>query len=250
MEVQSIAILLRLLMAHMLADFLLQPDSWVKDRQISQLQSRYFWLHIAVVGAATYVLLGDWYNWQVPLIIVATHLLIDVVKILSEKDSTTAFLLDQFTHLLVIVLVWLGMTDQWQWAGKVAGLVFQDERVWLIVLGYIINTMPLAVFIRYLTRDWSEEIDKVENDQKKEQKITTLKNAGKWIGIIERLLIFTFILFKEFQAIGFLLAAKSVFRFGDLKQTSDRNKTEYILIGTLISFASSIFTGLLIINLL
>ncbi len=246
MEVQGIVILFRLMTSHFLADFLLQPDSWIKDRQRRKLRSRYFWLHISIVGISTYVLLGEWKNWQVPLIITATHLLIDVIKILSKKDNMIGFLMDQSSHLLVIIIVWLWITDQWQWVSQVGSFLLQDEQVWIITLGYIINTVPLAVFIRILTNGWSEEIRKSEDDQK----ITALKDAGKWIGIIERILIFTFILWKEFQAIGFLLAAKSVFRFGDLKNTKDRNKTEYILIGTLISFASSIVSGLLILHLL
>jgi Flp pilus assembly pilin Flp len=59
-------------------------------------------------------------------------------------------------------------------------------------------------------------------------------------------LILTFILIKQFEAIGFLLAAKSVFRFGDLKDESDRKRTEYILVGTLISFTITIGLGLVI----
>lgn len=62
-----------------------------------------------------------------------------------------------------------------------------------------------------------------------------LPNAGKLIGITERFLILTFIFLKQFEAIGFLLAAKSILRY---KNDDDNNtiKTEYLLIGTLLSF--------------
>jgi hypothetical protein len=40
----------------------------------------------------------------------------------------------------------------------------------------------------------------------------------------------------HFEAIGFLIAAKSIFRFGDLKEAKDLKMTEYVLIGTLLSF--------------
>ena len=46
------------------------------------------------------------------------------------------------------------------------------------------------------------------------------------------------------EAVGFLLAAKSVFRFGDLKDDKDRMRTEYVLIGTLLSFGIAIGIGL------
>jgi hypothetical protein len=64
--------------------------------------------------------------------------------------------------------------------------------------------------------------------------------------MLERLLIYCFILTGHFEAIGFLLAAKSIFRFGDLKEAQDRKLTEYVLIGTLLSFGIAIATGLLV----
>jgi hypothetical protein len=63
------------------------------------------------------------------------------------------------------------------------------------------------------------------------------------LGILERLFIFFFILLKYWEGIGFLLAAKSVFRFGDLSKSEDRSLTEYILIGTLLSFGMAIATA-------
>lgn len=72
-----------------------------------------------------------------------------------------------------------------------------------------------------------------------------LDNAGKYIGILERLFIFLFVVLQRWEGIGFLLAAKSIFRFGDLKANREIKLTEYILIGTLISFAIGIGIALL-----
>ena len=83
---------------------------------------------------------------------------------------------------------------------------------------------------------WILEEDKSED---------SLENAGKYIGILERLFVFGFILLNQWSAIGLLIAAKSVFRFGDLSRAKDRKLTEYILIGTLISFGLAISVGLL-----
>jgi hypothetical protein len=83
---------------------------------------------------------------------------------------------------------------------------------------------------------WVLEEDKSED---------SLEHAGKYIGILERLFVFGFILLNQWSAIGLLIAAKSVFRFGDLSRAKDRKLTEYILIGTLISFGLAISIGLL-----
>ena len=82
--------------------------------------------------------------------------------------------------------------------------------------------------------NWSLEEDNSED---------SLESAGKYIGILERLFVFGFILLNQWSAIGLLIAAKSVFRFGDLSRAKDRKLTEYILIGTLISFGLAIFIG-------
>lgn len=46
----------------------------------------------------------------------------------------------------------------------------------------------------------------------------------------------------EYEAIGFLIAAKSILRF---KET-DTARTEYVLIGTLLSFGVAIMCGVVI----
>jgi len=47
-----------------------------------------------------------------------------------------------------------------------------------------------------------------------------------------------------FSAIGFLIAAKSIFRFGDLTKHQDRKLTEYVLLGTFTSVAMTFAIGL------
>lgn len=73
----------------------------------------------------------------------------------------------------------------------------------------------------------------------------SLPNAGKYIGIIERLFVLIFIILGRWEGIGLLITAKSVFRFNDLKESNSRKLTEYILIGTLLSFGLAIVTGLI-----
>lgn len=57
-------------------------------------------------------------------------------------------------------------------------------------------------------------------------------NRGRIIGVLERILLFVFLLQGQFGAIGFVLAAKAFTRF---KALDDRAFAEYVLIGTLLS---------------
>lgn len=71
----------------------------------------------------------------------------------------------------------------------------------------------------------------------------SLPNAGTRIGYLERILILTFMLVGCMEGIGFLLAAKSIFRFGELTKAKEVKITEYVMIGTLPSFAIAILIG-------
>ena len=51
-------------------------------------------------------------------------------------------------------------------------------------------------------------------------------------------------LIQQYALIGFLIAAKSVLRYSDIKTNYDRKRVEYILIGTLLSFSIAIITGI------
>jgi hypothetical protein len=113
-----------------------------------------------------------------------------------------------------------------------------DPRFWIVITGIVFVTFPTSILIKNGISIWTPESKDKGDD--------SLQNAGNYIGMLERLLIYCFILTGHFEAIGFLLAAKSIFRFGDLKEAQDRKLTEYVLIGTLLSFGIAIATGLLV----
>ncbi|MGE5500126.1 MAG: hypothetical protein ACM3Q2_18795, partial [Syntrophothermus sp.] len=143
-------------------------------------------------------------------------------------------------HLTVLVLLWLAFTGQFQLFFPGIAAALSNIKFWWLLLAYILLTNPSSVLIGKITQRWSNELLSMD-----EPEAPGLKFAGKWIGIFERVLIFTFIIINQFSGVGFLLAAKSVFRFGDLKENSQHKKTEYIIIGTLLSFSIAILTGLI-----
>ena len=89
--------------------------------------------------------------------------------------------------------------------------------------------------IGQLTGQWSKKIDDPEE---------TLANAGKWIGIAERVIVLIFVLLNQYSVIGLVIAAKSILRFSE--KDRPEVKTEYILIGTLLSIGIAILTGLFV----
>ena len=65
--------------------------------------------------------------------------------------------------------------------------------------------------------------------------------VGATIGILERLLIVTFMLASAEAAIGFVIAAKTIARF---RLLDDRDFAEYYLLGTLASVGVAVLTGI------
>ena len=111
------------------------------------------------------------------------------------------------------------------------------ENILPLVLALLIITFVSSKIIKVWISKWAPETEDKDEE--------SLSQAGAYIGILERLFVFSFVVTNNIEAVGFLLAAKSVFRFGDLKESKDRKLTEYILIGTLISFGIAILTALL-----
>lgn len=70
-------------------------------------------------------------------------------------------------------------------------------------------------------------------------------DGGKTIGRWERLLIFLFVLAGAPAAIGFLVTAKSILRFGEIKDRESHREAEYIIIGTLMSFGFALVASAL-----
>jgi len=269
----EINLLLRLVIAHLLTDFILQPKSWVIDREEKQGKSTKLYLHIIVTTFVAYLFSGMYDNWIIPIVIFSSHLLIDYLKSKTDKEKFSYFIADQVAHLIVIVTLWLCIENKWNAIQPFVQQITNSSRFWIIATGYVFVSWPLGIIIGKATQKWRDQITReklkateerpiqqelVGTDNEDEQVQATpaiLKNteeqelglasAGKWIGICERVLILTFVLMSQYTAIGFLMTAKSILRFSE-KENNTQLKTEYVLVGTLVSFTLSAMVGVLI----
>ncbi|GAB7256287.1 DUF3307 domain-containing protein [Polaribacter sp. OB-PA-B3] len=227
---------LKFLLAHILGDFVLQSNKWVKDKEEKKIKSSKLYLHISIHALLLLILLEFKLNtyWLGFLVIVSTHFIIDLLKLYFQNDKTKRnwFFIDQLLHIIVLLLT----TSIYQSLHIDFAKIFTQQNLLLIVALFLVTSVS-GVIIKVFITQWSPET-KINNDD-------SLAKAGRYIGILERLFVFIFILTNHWEAIGFLLAAKSVFRFGDLTSSKDRKLTEYILIGTLLSFGFAIIIGIL-----
>ncbi len=224
----------KLLLAHLLGDFLLQPNSWVKDKEYKQHKSSFLYLHTLLHGILAWIVVGEMAFGKWALLLALTHGFIDFLKLHFQKNSTKRrwFIADQIAHLLILLAIAF-----WYHHHEIVFYVI-DNRAWIIITGVLLLTKPTSITIKNSISIWTPE--------ERNEKDDSLQNAGNYIGMLERIFVFCFIITGHFEAIGFLLAAKSIFRFGDLKEAKDRKLTEYVLIGTLLSFGIAMLTGFLV----
>lgn len=208
-----------LIAAHLIGDFLLQPEGLIKRKG----KPEYLLLHSAIHAALVYVALQAWQCWQAPLFVLLIHTLIDRIK-QGRKDTAMAFVVDQSAHVLSLIAFawWL---VHYAVLADYTGLGYKP----LIALAGLVATVKGA---GYLVGKFTRRL-KQENNLE----LNGLKDGGEFIGQLERALIFLFIFIGQAAGIGFLVAAKSILRFQEAKQ---QQLAEYVLIGTLLSFSLAI----------
>jgi hypothetical protein len=233
-----ILLILKLVLAHIIGDFFLQPQKWVKDKEKKKLKSVWLYAHIAVHLGLMLVLVWDFLYWKLILSITVIHFVIDALKILlqNKNNKRLLFFIDQLLHFAtILILVPLFYKDDFEFVFS-----FGSSELLLLICAVFLTT-PTSIIMKTIFSKWN--ISKITKGNE------SLKDAGKYIGILERLLVFTFIIVGQWSAVGFLITAKSVFRFGDLTASKERKLTEYILIGTLISFGIAILVSLIYLTL-
>ena len=99
------ALLFRLIIAHLLADFLFQRKSWIHERLSKHWKSKTLYLHVLVVGGLTYLFSGYYSNFYIPILVILTHYLTDLLKSYTG-NSLKYFLLDQAVHLIIVAVAW------------------------------------------------------------------------------------------------------------------------------------------------
>lgn len=221
------SLLIKFLLAHVIGDFLLQPKKWVLHKNDHKERSFYLYIHILIHFALLWLVTGfDPAYWLGILIITVSHLIIDILKLrlTTPRNGTVTFLVDQVLHIVVITAI----VSYYEPIGLSLSALSADQWM-LTAIVIVLITSGSSILIRTIVAGLNMEFES-----------KSLPNAGRYIGYLERLFILGFILIGYFQGIGFLLAAKSVFRFGDLSKADDRKLTEYMLIGSLLSFGLGI----------
>ncbi|MCK4548279.1 MAG: DUF3307 domain-containing protein [Candidatus Eisenbacteria sp.] len=238
-----ISYFVRLLLAHLLADFMLQPDRWIADRRQRGWRTPSLWFHSLVSAAVAYLFAWQFQAWWLLPVVFATHLLLDAAKTRTDYGAR-AFIVDQIGHVAVAAACAIVLAGVPVEAILHTGeFLAQSRSAWVVVTAYLLVLRPCGMLVGLLTEPLRRQMEESDRDRGK-TRVQGLSRAGMWIGQLERFLVLTFVLVGHYEAIGFLIAAKSILRFGEIRDSRDRQEVEYILIGTMLSFAVAIVVAI------
>lgn len=173
-----IILLVKLIAAHLIGDFLLQSNMMCRLKYDNDWSKRIAALsvHSAIQAILSYVFIAWWSDWIISVVIFISHFMIDLVKVSYGSRKLPSLIADQVAHYMVIILLgWFVSVND----GSCGQPGLFSISFWIVGTAYI----------------------------------------------------------------AVLLAAKSVFRFGELSKARDIKITEYVLIGTFASFTIAILVG-------
>ena len=243
-----VQIILAIWLAHLAADFPLQTDSIIHAKTSGE--SRGYLAHgaihlLAVIVALqifTSVTIWSWLPLLLLLGYVALHLLLDYLKqaymrMHHLQDSTGPFAVDQALHALMgVLLAWAITGVSWQTVMTAAH--WNQELRWRVLLLGVTYTAVIfagGYLVRSMTRSLTDDMPAPAGENK-----DALRNAGLYIGWLERFLVLTAVLMQSPAMIGLVLTGKSIARLGELKGPKF---AEYFLIGTLLSVSLALGGG-------
>lgn len=223
-------VFIKLLLAHLIGDFFLQSDNFCKRKLKNGAKSIELYIHSLIIFVLSWIALFNWNGWYVALIIGASHLIIDTLKCLIKKDNLCSFTIDQLSHFVVIAIISYLCSTEWKSYITLHQSLSAVNIISVITI-FLICAKPANILTKYILEQY--HVEPSSNDD---------YHSGALIGTLERWLILVFIIFGHYEAVGFLLAAKSLIRFKD----HETIKSEYVLLGTLISVTIAVVCSLII----
>ncbi len=234
MSIPFIQILLTQLVAYCLANFIIVPSYYLTHNK-RYLKPKLLW---PFVKGGVFFFFSYLLTWRESFLIgsIILSVVVTVSSMIFDRKacSNTSFLTGQSMQLMAMLIVipafagWTTystvLTSLSIWSGNV-------EILW-VALAFLLCLGPANVAIRFILNSY----DLIPNSDKGE----SLVRAGRFIGNVERVITLTLVLSNQFAAIGLFMAAKSVLR---LKE-NDFRTSEYVLVGTLLSFGIAIVLGI------
>jgi Protein of unknown function (DUF3307) len=245
---------LAIYLAHLLTDFVFQTTRIVSNKHRGEWGSYIIHGVTQYIAVLVIVTLADPHRLPtlsfqlVAVSLSLVHLLVDWAKVSFTKshrmpDNAVTFVLDQAIHLITVIgavflLAHPSLDKLVLWLNRIR---LRQESILLVSVIYVLVIFGGGYFIRALIGPlWKEEVGQTTKEHEE------VINAGLYIGWLERFLVLTALFLQSPATVGFILAAKSIARYPELKSV---RFAEYFLIGTLLSVAIAIGGAIILLKM-
>lgn len=221
-----------LVAGHALADFAFQTR-WMVDRKHRASGLLAHGGGVALLHAVTLLPFLGRDAMLAAAALTAAHVVLDALKSAVSRRAPARslewFVLDQLAHAGTLLAAWGWLLPRVPPAAAMNLDPAALGTVAIHVAAYAFNLNGVSAIVVEVLR----RLDmKVGNDG---------PAVGRAIGFLERAFAVTLILVDRWEALGLLVAAKSLARF---KELDDRARAEYYLVGTLVSLLGATLTAL------
>ena len=223
---------LKLLIAHVIGDFVFQPYKWVVDKLQFKHRSKYLYYHIGVHLLALLLVTRFETDYYIPiLVIVITHYFIDLSKLNLDGRYNSGFLFvaDQLAHISIL----MGVAYVYGVYVSAYDPILSDNQL-LLVLSVLSIVFVSRILMHLLMGKWSVDYGTSQ----------TIQRIGTFVGISERLLVFAFAVNGHWLYIGILFVLKTILRMYIIKPKDEHVRFELFLLGTFLSFGMAVLIGL------
>lgn len=236
-----------LFVAHLFGDFFLQCNGFCDKKREENCRGWRVYVHSLVIGLLSWAVVWDTGAWWLALLLGCSHLVVDVAKSAVEKRMIgkgneryllVPFCIDQLVHLALIVVfasLWL-KCNVW----KDFSWVICNAKLLAFAAALVVASKPSNILINLILRICKVSGPEGEALEGEHGNF----HSGALIGTLERWLTIIFVVMSQYEAIGFLLAAKSILRFSETSKGDE--KSEYVLTGTLLSLMIAVGLGLMV----
>lgn len=246
------------LAAHFIAEFLFQTDSIALNKSNLKTKAGEIALlkHTAAIFITSIISMYMLLKGILPLVcaalITVSHVFTDILKARFKAGGkcTLKFLLDQLLHIAFIAAAVYFISSRPNLQLSAFYGLFNEHAALICNIIWSVNIIAAFVWgaaylIKCILKDSHLYTEPLNQTEQELNKVSTAQ-AGKWIGILERISILILIAVNQWAAVGLLLTAKSLARH---KLLDDKEYSEYFLIGTLLSFLLAVTGGLLLTRL-
>jgi len=204
-----------LFICHIISDFYMQSNSIAKNKKNfnASMLKHCFIYSLTYLLALCLVKDGTLHLF----LIITSHLLIDLCSVhfkdKYQDKECMIFCIDQILHLIVIYYC----------SFYIVLKELFSLNITVMILAILILIKPVSILISLVFKT-------LFRNERNDEEI----KIGRYIGYLERIIIFLLCVFNSISTIGFVLTAKTLVRYKDIN-TNENHFQEKYLIGTLLS---------------